>query len=75
MTGSHTAGAVPLPRPGRVVRGALLVVLVASSLGPLVLLAIWSISGRWLYPALLPTEYSAASWRALGAESLGPALV
>ncbi len=75
MTGSHLAAAVPRPGPGRIVRGVLLLALVASSLAPLVLLAIWSMSGRWLYPALLPTEYSAASWRALGAESLGPALV
>lgn len=59
----------------RIVRGVVLVALIASSLGPLLLLGLWSLSGRWLYPAILPTEYSDESWRALGGGALWPALI
>lgn len=75
MTGSRDATLTHPRGASPVARGVLLVALAASSIGPLVLLGIWSISGRWLYPAILPTELSVESWRALGAGALWPALV
>ena len=51
----------------RLVRVALLAALAVSAIGPFVVLAAWSVSGRWLFPSLLPERVSAAPWRdALG---------
>ncbi|MDE0138495.1 MAG: ABC transporter permease [bacterium] len=36
--------------------------LLAFLVAPIVPLFIWSISFRWFYPAILPTEYSARAW-------------
>ncbi len=36
--------------------------LLAFLIAPIVPLFIWSISFRWFYPAILPTEYSARAW-------------
>lgn len=61
--------------PASLVRGVLLLALVATSVGPLVVLALWSVSRRWLFPSLLPTELSFEDWRAFGDGALGPALL
>ena len=36
--------------------------LLAFLVAPIVPLFVWSISFRWFYPAILPTEYSARAW-------------
>ena len=58
----------------RALRGMLFAGLVATSIGPLVILGIWATSADWLFPALLPEELTLAGWRALGVGALGPAL-
>ncbi len=65
------------PRRGawRLLRGALLAALLATSIGPLVVLVLWSMSGRWLFPALVPTIVTLQTWRALGRAALAPALL
>lgn len=45
-------------------RSALLAMLALSSVGPMVLLAVWSVSGAWFFPALLPRTVTLAAWRA-----------
>ena len=45
-------------------RIALLAMLAMSSIGPLLLLAVWSVSGAWFFPALLPRAVTFAQWRA-----------
>jgi putative spermidine/putrescine transport system permease protein len=55
-------------RPGtaaRAGRGLLLAALALSATVPLGLLAVWSVSGPWFYPALLPGAVTAESWRQL----------
>jgi len=47
---------------GRSLRALTFGVLALSSLCPFALLALWSVSGRWFYPALLPTRLGAESW-------------
>ena len=59
----------------RVLRAALFVGLVATSLGPLAILGIWAMSGPWLFPALLPDLFTLAGWRGASVGALGPALV
>ena len=39
--------------------------LLAFLVAPIVPLFIWSISFRWFYPAILPTEYSGRAWAAV----------
>lgn len=52
---------------------ALLVLLVAPSF---VLLGVWSVSGRWLYPALVPESFTLQGWRSVtDGGGLGDALV
>lgn len=46
-------------------RSTLLFLLGLSSLGPLLLLFVVSVSGEWFYPALLPPRLHGASWAAL----------
>lgn len=56
-------------------RRAALVALAISSVGPLALLALWSVRGEWFFPALVPSGVTAAAWRgAFGSGALGPAL-
>ncbi|NUP56583.1 MAG: ABC transporter permease subunit [Gemmatimonadaceae bacterium] len=61
--------------PRQVIRALLLVGLIVSALGPLLLLVLWSVSGRWLYPALLPTQLDLGGWRALRAGTTWLALL
>ena len=54
---------------------ALLVMLALSALGPIVLLALRSVSGDWFFPALLPRKLTVVAWRApLGNHALSSAL-
>lgn len=46
-------------------RALLLALLALLALGPLALLVLTSVAGRWLYPALLPEQTSLESWRLL----------
>jgi putative spermidine/putrescine transport system permease protein len=54
-------------------RAALLAALAVSALGPFAVLAAWSVSGRWLFPALLPERLSGAPWRETIAGPVAPA--
>ena len=54
-------------------RGALLAGLVLSAVVPFGLLALWSVSGPWFYPALLPSGLTGESWRQLVGGDLGSA--
>ena len=47
-------------------RSLLLAILAVSSLGPLVLLGVWSVSGAWFFPALLPETFTLSAWRTSG---------
>lgn len=49
----------------RMVRSAALVWAVGGVALPLAILALWSVSGSWFYPALLPRSWTLESWRAL----------
>lgn len=49
----------------RVARGLLLVLLALSATVPLALLAAWSVSASWFYPALAPTAFTGEAWRQL----------
>jgi putative spermidine/putrescine transport system permease protein len=49
-------------RPLRVIA---LAALAFSALAPLVLLALWSVGGQWFFPALVPSELTSDSWRAV----------
>ena len=44
----------------------LLALLALSSMGPLVLLGVWSVSGAWFSPALVPAELTLVAWRSIG---------
>ena len=56
-------------------RALLLLMLALSSIGPMALLALWSVSGAWFFPALLPRTVTLVSWRsALGDHALVSAL-
>jgi putative spermidine/putrescine transport system permease protein len=61
-------------RATRGIRGILFIGLILSAIGPLAFLAVWSISSRWFYPAVLPTAYSIDGWHALSRSLLWPAL-
>ena len=50
-------------RSARSIRAALLIALVFSAAGPIALLATWSVSGDWFFPALLPRTMTLAAWR------------
>ncbi len=70
---------VPRRRPpasgGPLLRGVVLALVVVGSVPPVLLLAVWSVSGRWLYPALVPEAFTLDSWRAVaGGGALGAAL-
>lgn len=52
-----------------IVRHAALILLTFSALGPLALLVVWSMSGQWFYPALLPQHWSLAGWGWLSSDS------
>jgi len=41
---------------------ALIVLLGAAAIGPLVLLAVWSVSNGWLWPDITPRGYSLRAW-------------
>lgn len=70
--------AAPLPAHGagaRAWRLALLALLALSSIGPMLLLALWSVSGAWFFPAVLPHTVTLVAWRsAIRAQSLASAL-
>ena len=67
----------PSVTPGSpVLRSALLVLLALLAVPPFVLLGAWSVSGRWLFPALAPETFTLQGWRDVAsAGALGPALV
>ncbi len=46
-------------------RALLLALLALLALGPLALLVLTSVAGRWLYPSLLPEQTTLESWRSL----------
>ena len=46
-------------------RAVLVAALALSAIVPFALLALWSVSRQWFYPALLPPELTGESWRAL----------
>jgi putative spermidine/putrescine transport system permease protein len=46
-------------------RGALLALLVVGAAGPVVLLMVTSMAGRWLYPALVPDYLTTEGWASL----------
>ncbi|HET8625434.1 MAG TPA: ABC transporter permease subunit [Gemmatimonadales bacterium] len=46
-------------------RGVLLVLLASAAAGPLALLVVTSVAGRWLYPSLLPEHLTLESWALL----------
>jgi putative spermidine/putrescine transport system permease protein len=48
---------------GSMGRRVIIFFLFVSALGPLVLLGLWSVGDRWLFPALLPTSMTAEAWR------------
>jgi len=50
---------------GGVRRALLLAALALSVIVPFALLALWSVSREWFYPALLPPAYTGESWRLL----------
>ena len=53
----------------------LLAMLALSSVGPMLLLLVWSVSGAWFFPALLPRTVTFAAWRsAVGDHTLIAAL-
>ncbi len=58
-----------------ILRGALLVALVITTVGPLLLLVATSLSGSWFFPALVPSGWTTAGWQ-LGGDGgrLGRAL-
>lgn len=66
-TPGHAAG--DPPRAARstlhAVRLLALALLALSALLPFALLAVWSVSRAWFYPALWPASLTAESWRAL----------
>ncbi|MGI8546518.1 MAG: ABC transporter permease [Gemmatimonadaceae bacterium] len=53
-----------------------LLVLGISAVVPFALLVLWSVSGRWFYPSLLPQSFSIDGWKALAqsGQRLGVAL-
>lgn len=69
------SSASPLERVS-VVRSITLLALGMSAVVPLLLLVVWSLSGRWFYPSLLPQSWSTDGWRALAesGQRLGVAL-
>jgi len=54
-------------------RGLLVAALLLSAVVPLGLLLVWSVSGPWFYPALLPGAVTGESWRELAAGGLAAA--
>jgi putative spermidine/putrescine transport system permease protein len=46
-------------------RAVLVAALALSAVVPFALLALWSVSRQWFYPALLPPELTGESWRAV----------
>lgn len=50
---------------GRLVRPVLLLALLLSTALPFATLLLWSVSGRWLFPSLLPAPFSLEGWEAL----------
>ena len=58
-----------------IARVALLAMLALTSIGPLLLLALWSVSGDWFFPAVFPRSVTLVAWRAPhGANALSSAL-
>ncbi len=60
-----------IARTGRV---ALLALLLLSAVVPFGLLALWSVSGTWFYPALAPSGLTLESWRQVAGGDLGGAV-
>jgi putative spermidine/putrescine transport system permease protein len=54
-------------------RGLLVAALLLSAVVPLGLLLVWSVSGPWFYPALLPGAVTGESWRELAGGGLAAA--
>lgn len=54
-------------------RGLLVAALLLSAVVPLGLLFVWSVSGPWFYPALLPGAVTGESWRELAGGGLAAA--
>ena len=65
-TATATAPAVPIRSVGRVtMRWVGITALLAFLVAPMVPLFIWSVSFRWFYPNILPSEYSSRAWEAV----------
>lgn len=60
--GASTGVGVRLSRALPVARRTLLVVGAAATLAPLAVLALWSFSGLWRFPALVPETFTARAW-------------
>ncbi|MGI9089590.1 MAG: hypothetical protein ACR2GG_00645, partial [Gemmatimonadaceae bacterium] len=73
---SRSASKSGITPRAKTLRYAALFALFASAVVPLALLLLWSVSGRWFYPSLLPHSLSVDGWRALAqsGQRLGVAL-
>ncbi|MEX2180217.1 MAG: ABC transporter permease subunit [Gemmatimonadaceae bacterium] len=60
--------------PGLATRAALAAILVVVTLAPVGMLLLWSVSGGWLFPSLLPGQLTSEAWHAIGAGALTSAI-
>ena len=63
MTNSRTAPGVGRPYDGHVIGRIIIAGIVIIVLLPVIPLVLHSIAGRWLYPDVLPAEWSMRAWR------------
>jgi putative thiamine transport system permease protein len=56
----------------RAIAGALMALPAALVIAGIAVLALWSVAGRWWFPAILPAELSLATWRRLLAGVVTP---
>ena len=64
-----------LPSPAALAKAAALVLLALSAVVPLALLALWSVSREWFYPALWPPRLTGESWAAVVGGGTGASVV
>jgi putative spermidine/putrescine transport system permease protein len=76
MPAAEVRPLAPRATLGRLVRALGVVGLVGSAVIPVCLLGLWSMSGAWFYPSLLPMSWSSAAWIGLfgGGSLAGAAL-
>ncbi len=70
MTRRPTPVAQATSRRGAGLRAALLPALALSAVAPLALLAVWSVSREWFFPAAWPARFTGESWRAVAGGSV-----